>query len=205
VLTQISGLVNCLYQWQGLVAGILGFAAAILAVFMTLRSESRRNKRETLALKRALLSEMWGFAGQALRAHQILSEQLYRGSQIRVHDLEDAAHFPAPVIYPNIADKLGLLGEDAHHIVHFYQQLQTLKDTVGRIRRDFDRQRIEVENPEDAVEAFLSLAETAAPLLPRLRVSRADQAADPNFAVAVGQSRSQWARFRADRQNPAGG
>jgi hypothetical protein len=113
-----------------------------------------------------------------------------------MHDIEEAALFPAPVIYPNVAGKLGGLGEDAHHGIHFYGAVQDLGE-IERVRRNLYERKIGVSNPEDLVDMLLVIAETAAPLMPRMRQSLADAQSDINFAVAVGQARKQWDQFRS--------
>lgn len=184
------------HHWQellgSLVGAIAGLIAVLLTIIFTLRSETRRDKRETATMTRALLSEMWGYAGRALQAHQKLSDKLRSGGSITVHELEDTARFPAPVIYPNVAGKLGGLGEDAHQVIHFYGRLQSFGETIEHILRNFYDRRIGLSNPEDLVEHLLMISETAAPLLPRLRQSLADAQADLNFATAVGQARKRW-------------
>jgi hypothetical protein len=197
VLPHWSEIVSWADHWQSLLAGVLGFAAAIGAVVLTLRSEHRRSERRTRAMRRALLAEMWGFAGQALSGYQRLAAILQQGAQIRIRDLEDAARFPEPVIFPNIAGELGALGEVAHHVVHFYQRLRAAMDAVDRVRRNFDERQVGPANPEDLAEALLEIAEVAAPLLPRLRVSRDYSRADTNFAIGVERARAEWVQLKA--------
>jgi hypothetical protein len=183
-------------HWQVLIAGALGAAAALYVVRITLRSEGRREARDAVALRRAVLAEMWGYADQALNGHQTLRELLRPGDHtITLHEMEEAVRFPDPVIYPGAAARLGLLGEQTHFVVNFYQQFQALRDTMGRIRINEGR----VLNPDDLIEALLSLAETGARLLPRLRVSREDSQADVNFAAGVERERRSWDDLRRQR------
>jgi hypothetical protein len=192
-----------LHQWQNLVAGVLGSSAAMVVVWLTLSSEKRRARRQALALRRALLSEIWGLAEQALAAYRTLMEKLAAGSPfLSTREVEDAARFTAPVIFNSAGGQVGLLGDEAHEIIVFHQTVQTFKDTLARMRVNLERGGIGAANPEDLVGALLRIAEIAAPLLPKLRVYRQDARADPEFARAVGQARERWDALVEARRRP---
>jgi hypothetical protein len=58
-----------LYDWQWLLAGALGFAAAIIVVVITLLSERRKTGRELVAIRRSLGVELRQFVTMAHGAH----------------------------------------------------------------------------------------------------------------------------------------
>lgn len=58
-----------LYDWQSLLAGALGFAAAIIAVVLTLLAERRKARRELVAIRRSLGVELRQFVTMAHGAH----------------------------------------------------------------------------------------------------------------------------------------
>src|SRR5271170_2941002 len=119
-------MINILHDWQDLAAGILaffagilGFSAAIYAVSATLRGERRRDERELLAIQQALTAEIFQFATLALEAHKEVKRLATTrpNAGVTIHDLEEATRFPDPVIYPNTANRLGLLGDHANDVV----------------------------------------------------------------------------------------
>ena len=61
-----------------------------------------------------------------------------------MHRLDDDARFPAPVIYPNIASSLGILGEYAHAVVTFYGRIDLLPDAIRRVQ-----QKLRPDDPID--------------------------------------------------------
>src|SRR5271155_1104661 len=197
-------MINILHDWQDLAAGILaffagilGFSAAIYAVSATLRGERRRDERELLAIQQALTAEIFQFATLALEAHKEVKRLATTrpNAGVTIHDLEEATRFPDPVIYPNTANRLGLLGDHANDVVFFFSQIQVIRAPVSRIRRDLMDQRstaeramenmraegiptplikvrpilvIGSENSADVSERLLFAAETSAELLPHL-------------------------------------
>jgi hypothetical protein len=55
-------------HWQSLTAGVLGFAAAIIAVILALQTERRKMQRELDALQKSLAVELRQHVGNALVA-----------------------------------------------------------------------------------------------------------------------------------------
>ena len=216
-----------LHEWQelasgilGFIAGLLGFAAAIYAVSKTLRGERRRDERELLSIKQALTAEIFQFATLALEAHGEVKRlaALRPDAGITIHDLEEATRFPDPVIYPNTANRLGLLGDHANDVVLFFSQIQVIRSAISRIRRDLIDQRstteraieslrkegvpapiikgpiilaIGPENSADVSEKLLVASEISAELLPHLTMGTIDDDAVFNFRRAVHAARAQ--------------
>jgi hypothetical protein len=161
-------MIELLHEWQSLAAGILGFFAGILAfiaaiwaVSATLRGERRR--RELFSIKRALTAEIFQFATLAFDAHKQVKRlvAMRPDAGITIHDLEEATRFSEPVIYPNTANRLGLLGDHAKDVVLFFSKIQIIRAGVVRMRRDLTDQRLTTER---ALETLRSEGVTA-PLL----------------------------------------
>jgi hypothetical protein len=98
-----------LTDWGGLIAGVLGFVAAIAAVVVTLRSERRRATRELNSLRRALGVEIRLYTVNAHTAYLYLKSLLFDRTHENVIPatlVEDRAKLPSPAIYPNAALKL---------------------------------------------------------------------------------------------------
>jgi hypothetical protein len=106
-------------HWQALTAGVLGFAAAIVVVFLTLRIERRKLAREMDALQKSLAVELRQQVGSALTAALSL-QRLARSPPISARMVESYVRVPAPAVYPASADKIGLLGDDAMEVVIVY-------------------------------------------------------------------------------------
>ncbi len=179
-------------DWQGLVAGLLGFLAAIAAILFTMCSERRALERSKSALKRAVASEIWGHAGEALEAHKELAKILISGKSIRSHEIRNNIRFPPLVIYPNIGSEIGSLGEDAHLVIHFFQAHQVMSNMVDLMLSNLDERGIGISHPEDLVEHLLKLTETSVLALKNIGTSKADKRALPNFKKAVQQARTNW-------------
>jgi hypothetical protein len=218
-------MIDLLREWQDLAsgilafsAGVLGFFAAIWAVRATLRSESRRDQRELFSIKRALTAEIFQFGTTAFDAYNQVKRltAMRPDAGITIHDLEEATRFPEPVIYPNTANRLGLLGDHANDVVLFFAKIQVIRAAVARIRRDLTDQRstteraletlrsqgvptplikvppvlaIGNENSDDMSEELLAVAETAADLLPLLTTGTVDDDPVFNFRKAVRSAR----------------
>ncbi|MGH8738095.1 MAG: hypothetical protein ACREVC_12115 [Burkholderiales bacterium] len=129
-------IVGFLDHWQSLMAGLLGFAAAIIAVVLTLLAEHRRRNKETSALKVALGAEIRQFALRAYDAHQAVRHRLENRELLSVRQLDDDARFPAPIIYPNVANALGMLREHAHAVVVFYGRVALIRDAITRLHEE---------------------------------------------------------------------
>ena len=117
------------------------------AVSATLRSERRRDEQELFSIKRALTAEIFQFATLAFDAHkQVKMLAATRpDAGVTIHDLEEATRFPEPVIYPNTATRLGLLGDHANDVVLFFSKIQIIRAGVVRMRRDLTDQRSTTE------------------------------------------------------------
>jgi hypothetical protein len=209
-----------LYDWQDLIAGSLGFGAAIGAVIFTLMSERRKEGRELQSLKRTLVAEISQFATLALKSHERIKGESKDKHGITLHELEEVTRFTEPVIYLNNANRIGALGDHAHEIVLFFNRIQVLCAAVVRIQRDRiaayqayfstidpknavyvagegpGRYKIGGDNTGEVGEQLLIISENAANLLPHLAAGTIDDVPAKNFREATKKARAEWGANR---------
>jgi|SRR5690348_6206193 len=185
-----GGIVDCVDHWQILLAGLLGFGAAIWTVRVTLRSEYRRHTRELDSIRKSLGSEVRQFALRALEGHSACKILATGPGNFTLAQIEDAGRFVDPVIYPNVADKLGYFGDEAHHFVLFYNQIDVFRNALARLRSHPTPDGIEPINAKGGAEALLKAAETALLLLPITRVGNYYTKRDEKFSKAVETARA---------------
>lgn len=187
-----SGIVALAFNWQSLLAGLVGFLAAIAAVVFTLLAENRKAKRELRALKGALGSEIRQFSKLALETHLRCRDCLTTNRPMPFQQIEDAARFPNPVIYLSSANKLGLIGDEAHYVVYFFGLIDVFRGTVGpmrlnqRLKNDIGR-----DNLLAAAAGLLTACQVAADLLRRFK-SRYFENADDRFKRSVLEAATVW-------------
>jgi hypothetical protein len=188
-----SSVVAWARDWQPLLAGLIGFLAALLTVWVVLRSERRKQSRELLALKRALGSEIRQLTTLALDAHERCAADLAKGSGITIEALQDACRFPVPLVYQDNAGRVGHFGEAAHEIVLFFGQISVLKDAVPRLGSATNPQgRISRENTIGIAGDLLRICEIGEFLLPRMRAGYYFRIADERFRARLASARSSW-------------
>lgn len=185
-----------LYQWQTLVGALagalLGFAAAIWTIRKTLQSEIRNAAIELESIKKALGSEIRQYAHQALNGHRVCRGLASGAGNFAMLDIQNAARFPEPVIYPNVANRLGLIGDEAHWIVFFFGQIQVFRDARDDMRRLPNPSSIPPQNAIFAADALLDACEAAVHVLPLVRSGSYYAGQDAKFAQAVLDARKQW-------------
>jgi hypothetical protein len=130
--------------WQDLIAGVIGAAVLSYTVYVTLSTERRRRDSESDAMRIALGAEVRQFAGRAINAHGAVCHRLKTARALVLADSSHAlnitvlqmrgeARFPEPVVYPNSADRLGLLGPYAHDVVYFFAQVNVVMEALRLI------------------------------------------------------------------------
>jgi len=189
----MCGLIALLDHWQSLAAGLLGAGAAIAAVVFTLRSERRRRQREADSLRASLGVEIRLFANRAYEGHRRLVARLDSGEQIMVHHLEDDARFPAPIVYSNISDSLGTLGDYAHDVVLFYGQVDLTTDAIRRLGNLLSSTG-KVDQPTAAhlADTLLNACQSAVAVLPAFKNTPRSEY-DAEFAHVVSKAVKTWA------------
>ena len=156
-------------HWQDLLAGLLGFGAAILAVRFTLRAETRKQERELSALRRSFGVEFRQCLLAAIGAHQSLKSLAQSPNPITARAIENLVILPKPVIYPASADKVGLLGTEAMDVVAMYGLLWAVRDSVERLQRHRTPNNISSVLVAATAGALMRVCTEGAAVLPRLK------------------------------------
>jgi hypothetical protein len=131
-----NSVIEGIKGWQDLIAGVVGAAVLAYTVYVTLSTERRRRDSEADAMRIALGAEVRQFAGRAINAHGAICHRLRKagavGGTVRVTiiQIRGDTRFPEPVVYPNSADRLGLLGPLAHDVVYFFAQVNVVQEAL---------------------------------------------------------------------------
>jgi hypothetical protein len=121
-------------HWQTLLAGILGFTAAIVAVVIALRSERRKAARDLEALRRSIGLEVRQCTAVALGSFQLLAKLAQKkDGPITYRMVQSYAHFQDALIFPAVADKIGLLGSDAIEVLIFYNSIDAVRRGISQL------------------------------------------------------------------------
>ena len=134
-------VVDWIDKWQGILSGLLGFAAAIWVVWYTLRIENRKDEKELVSLKCALAAEIMQLAFRTFSAHKRFNEIAKPGDGITMHALASLTRSQEPVIYPQNANQIGKLGDLANDIVLFYFRVREIEETLQRMRLRMEDER----------------------------------------------------------------
>jgi hypothetical protein len=174
---QYTTILDAFDHWQALLAGLLGFAAAIIAVILTLRIEQRKTERELDALRKSLAYELRQQVPRALGAGLSLREVALGSDPITARVIESYARLPTPLVYPANADKIGLLGQDAMNVVIFYSLMETCRGAVTSLMNARDPDNISKETVAATANALITACEYAQNILPKFKtgVPRIDQ------------------------------
>jgi hypothetical protein len=161
-------------HWQALIAGLLGFASAIVAVVFTLRIEHRKLKRELEALRKSLAVELRQQVPRALGAGLSLRKVAAEVRPITARVIESYSRIPTPVVYQANADKIGLLGPDAMNVVIFYSLIETCRGAIASLMNARDPDNISPATVLATAKALISACSHAQALLPRLKTEIAN-------------------------------
>jgi hypothetical protein len=171
---QYTTFVDFVDHWQALMAGALGFAAAVVAVILTLRIERRKLQREMDALQKSLAVELRQHVGNALIAGKSLKGLARGGHPITARMVESLVQVPAPIVYPASAAKIGLLGRDAMDVVIVYSLIEIGRSGAARLITSRTPDDISAETVEITGNAFLFACAYAQTVLPKLRTGVAE-------------------------------
>jgi hypothetical protein len=188
-----------LVDWGSLIAGSLGFAAAIIAVLLAIRSERRKARRELESLRRALGIEVRDFTYNAYRAHvQLKAMILGHVTPIPALFVEDKSKLPPPQIYPNSVVKIGEFGDCAANIVLFFNRIGVTREAAERLLRHPSADNLPSGEVAWAVERLISIAEVGMNLLPHLKTSITSQdETDEDVMYKIQSELADWAGCRA--------
>jgi hypothetical protein len=168
-------LLDLIDHWQALIAGTLGFVAAILVVWFTLRSERRKRKHELEALRRSLGVEVRQLVVAALDAHRSFKRMAQkRESKISARIVENYGYLPDPIIYRATADKIGLLGSQAMDVVAIYLQAEIVRGGITRLLRHQTPDDIPHVLIAGVAHHLMTICKTALAVLPRLKTNVAE-------------------------------
>jgi hypothetical protein len=121
---------DLLDHWQSLVAGGLAFIAAVIVVVGAEWFARRRDRREVAAIRASLAVEGQQFIDTLLRLRTTI-QTLSWPSEFAWGDLLTLAGFHQPVVFPAIADRIGLLGPSlAEDVVGFYVDVERVRYTA---------------------------------------------------------------------------
>lgn len=156
-------------HWQALLAGILGFTAAIVAIVFTLQIEQRKAQRELDALRRSIAVELRHLVSRSLAASISLLKQARRGDTITARMVESLARMPTPIVYQASASKIGLLGKDAMDVVIVYAFIELGRSATASLINSRTPDDISAITVEATAKTFLKGCAYAQSLLPRLK------------------------------------
>jgi len=160
---------DMLDHWQALIAGLVGFAAAILVVWLALGSERRKQDQELVALRRSFGVEYRQCLLAALGAHQSMKGLSQSQNPISAKVVESLVLLPKPVIYPASADKIGLLGAEAMDIVAMYGLLQAVRDSIVRLQKHSTPNNISSVLIASIAQALIRVCTEGVSVLPNLK------------------------------------
>lgn len=188
---QYTTFLDLLDRWQALIAGLLGFAAAIGVVWVTLRIEWRKSERELHALRKSLALELRQIVPRALGAGVALRNLAHSHQQITARMVESYARVPTPMVYPAVADKIGLLGDDAMGVVIIYSLIELGRSGIVSLINSRDPDNISPDTVAASAIPFLTACRYALLLLPNLKTGvtahdQHDAALIENIRAATG-------------------
>jgi hypothetical protein len=132
---QYTTLLDAIDHWQALIAGTLGFFAAIGVVWLTLRAEKRQRGTDLDALRRSIAVELRIMIPQSLKAHTLLRSLPTEGSPITTRMIEHYSYVHTATVFPAIAQRVGILGTEAMQLVIVYSLFEVARNGAARLMR----------------------------------------------------------------------
>lgn len=190
---------SLLDHWQTLVGSllgaILGFAAAIWTVRMTLLSEERRANREAWSIRRSLTAELRQIGLRAFdgyRACKMLSET---AGGVTIEQLENAARFPNPVVYPTVAARLDAIGANAEKVVFFYGSIDLIRQAFVRGKQAYGSSNLPPEAMHEVCRSLIDMCRALIEIMPELiKDPRAGLPTDRQFLLELSSAVDLWKR-----------
>jgi hypothetical protein len=162
--------VDFLDHWQALMAGLLGFAAAIVVVRITLQIERRKADHELDALRKSLGVELRVVIRNALVAYNALMDRVKNNMETTGQVLPYATTLAIPIVYPANAGKIGFLGSDAMRMVAIYGLLDIARGAVTSLAR-MPAAKIPSKTLVNIAEPLLRACEQSIPMLKQFQVA----------------------------------
>jgi hypothetical protein len=165
----VPPLFNVLDHWQGLVAGLVALFAALVAVLGAEWFAHRKERREAAAIRASLAVEVQQYIDTLLRVRDLIRTGSSEPNFTRL-DLLRFTQFHSPVVYPAIADRIGMLGPRlAKGVVGFYADVERVRYTA----------KLEANDLEDQISFIVELIEaTCRESLPLVDALGPDKAAE---------------------------
>lgn len=188
-----------LTDWGSLIAGSLGFTAAIVAVLLAVANERRKTKHELKSLRHALGVELRDYTWNAYRAHEQLKVLIVGNvSPIPALFVEDKSKLPSPQIYPNAVVRIGEFGDCAANIVLFFNRIAVTREAAERLLRHPSADNLPRGEVAWAVERLILIAEVGIDLLPHLKTGVVSQdTTDAEVINKIQSAVADWAGRRA--------
>lgn len=156
-------------HWQALIAGALGFAAAIIVVRFTFKMERRKAQLELDALRKSLAVELRQVVPHALGAAIALRKLAHGSDQITGRMVESFSRVPRPSVFPAAAGRIGLLGDDAMGVVIIYSLFELGRSGTMSLINSRDPNNISPDTVAASATPFLKACEYALSVLPKLK------------------------------------
>ena len=139
--------------------GVIGALGAAVAVYLTLKGQ-RKEDRERIhgAVVREIIEFARVAVGQLDTCENIRSGLI----ALPAAKLPQALKWPTPIIYPAVADKIGLL-KSPQHVVAFYMRVSEIATMAQAVADDPKPQtsRVQDNNVRLIVEALLDICQFA--------------------------------------------
>lgn len=130
-------LIYLMHGGQEIVAALSAAATIAFSVLWTPFAERRRVLSEEAAIKVVLGAELRLHAGYTLEAFQRVAALMTSPEHKGIENAATirafvAARLAEPLVYPNVAGKLGSVGASADRVVDFYTRRTVLRDSILR-------------------------------------------------------------------------
>jgi hypothetical protein len=130
-------------HWQTFAAGVLTVGVAFIAgvfalgaAFIAVRSARQQERREVEALRLSLAVEIRRLVDVMLQTHEIFDRVSRIGQSLLADDVVTEVSRGAPVVFPGMGDRIGLLGfRVAPLVLTFYTNLKGIEH-AGRMAAD---------------------------------------------------------------------
>jgi hypothetical protein len=187
-------------RWQALLAGIIGFFAAISVVWFTLRSERRKRDHELEALRRSLGVEIRQLVVAARGTHLAFKRLVQnRAAEISARTIENLGFLPEPIIYRASANKIGLLDAQAMDVVTIYLQAEIVRGGIERLLRHGSPHNIPHHLIAGVAHHLMTICKTGQTILPRLKTNIPEiDGRDAALFDLIAIDASQWNAARTE-------
>ena len=150
--------------FASILGGIIGAAGAAVAVYLTLAGQ---RKEDRARIRSALVREVIEFSRLAV-GHLETCENIRAGViALPVPKLAQAMQMPSPIIYPAVADKIGLLSSPQSVVAFYAQIVEIAVMIVPTIADDpkFQASIVKEYNIRVLVEAWLDILQFASGII----------------------------------------